>query len=162
MFGMNDTICHNLLRMKIVPFQRLCARLITYGLDDNRSVCVEVQVAMFLHTVRYDERNQTKSFTFFRSSHTVSHYFHEVLHACLGLYREVVINATTHNSPYEKINVKPWYSYFQVRFSNSITFLITLSTHNSLSITKKIFPKGCCGDHRWYTHRCECSTRGTS
>ncbi|KAL2506675.1 putative harbinger transposase-derived nuclease [Abeliophyllum distichum] len=43
----------------------------------------------------------------------MSYYFHRVLHACLGLYRKVVTNATIHNSPYEKDNVKPWYSYFQ-------------------------------------------------
>jgi len=47
MFGMSDTICHNLLRMKIQMFHRLCARLRTYGLVDSRSVLVEEQVVEF-------------------------------------------------------------------------------------------------------------------
>ncbi|XP_022883645.1 putative nuclease HARBI1 [Olea europaea var. sylvestris] len=68
MFSTSNTICRDLLRMKIGPFQRLCARLRTYGLVD------------------------------------MSFYFHRVLHAFLRLYRDVVINATPHNSPYEKEN----------------------------------------------------------
>ena len=108
MFGMSDRICHNLLRMKIELFHRLCAQLRTYGL-------VEEQVTIFLNTVGHDERNRAGSFTFFRSGQTVSYYFHRVLDACLRLYRDVVSNATVHNSPYEKDNVKPWFTYFQVR-----------------------------------------------
>ena len=115
MFGMSDRICHNLLRMKIEPFHRFCAQLRTYGLVDSRSVLVEEQVAIFLNTVGHDERNRAGSFTFFRSGQTVSYYFHRVLQACLRLYRDVVSNATVHNSPYEKENVKPWFTYFQVR-----------------------------------------------
>ena len=107
MFGMSDRIYHNLLRLKIQTFHRLCARLRTYGLVDSRSVLVEEQVAIFLNTVGHDERNRAESFTFFRFGQTVSYYFHKVLHACLKLYRDVVSNATIHNSPYEKENIKP-------------------------------------------------------
>ncbi|KAL2486214.1 Uncharacterized protein Adt_30970 [Abeliophyllum distichum] len=39
---------------------------------------------------------------------TVSYYFYRVLHTCLGLYREVVTNATIHNSLYKKDNMKQW------------------------------------------------------
>ncbi|XP_022846363.1 uncharacterized protein LOC111369112 [Olea europaea var. sylvestris] len=113
MFGTSDTICRDLLRMKIGPFQRLCARLRSYGLVDSKYVRIEEQVAIFLNTVGHDQRNRAGRFTFFRSGQTVSFYFHRVLHACLGLYRDVVINATPHNSPYEKENVQPWYSFFQ-------------------------------------------------
>ncbi|KAL2510476.1 DDE Tnp4 domain-containing protein [Abeliophyllum distichum] len=113
MFGTSDRICRDLLRMKIGPFQRLCAFLRTFGLVDSKSVRVEEQMAIFLNTVGHDQRNRAGSFTFFRSGQTVSYYFHRVLHACLGLFREVVTNATIHNSPYDKDNVKPWYSYFQ-------------------------------------------------
>ncbi|KAL2543588.1 uncharacterized protein Fot_12821 [Forsythia ovata] len=107
MFGTSDRICRDLLRMKIGPFERLCARLKNFGLVDSKSVRVEEQVAIFLNTSRARPT----------SGQTVSYYFHRVLHACLGLYREVVTNATIHNSPYEKDNLKPWYSYFQVRCS---------------------------------------------
>ncbi|XP_022855878.1 uncharacterized protein LOC111377060 [Olea europaea var. sylvestris] len=113
MFGMSDTVCRDLLRMKIGPFQRLCARLRTYGLVDSKFVRIEEQVAIFLNTVGHDQRNRSVHFTFFRSGQMVSFYFHRVLHACLRLYREVVINVTPHHSPYEKENVKPWYSFFQ-------------------------------------------------
>ncbi|XP_022847636.1 uncharacterized protein LOC111370173 [Olea europaea var. sylvestris] len=113
MFGTSDTICRDLLRMKIGPFPRLCARLRTYGLVDRKYVRIEEQVAIFLNTVGHDQRNRAGRFTFFRSGQTVSFYFHRVLHSCLGLYRDVVTNATPHNSPYEKENVQPWYSFFQ-------------------------------------------------
>ncbi|XP_022869247.1 uncharacterized protein LOC111388702 [Olea europaea var. sylvestris] len=104
MFGTSDTICRDLLRMKIGPFQRLCARLRSYGLVDSKYVRIEEQFAIFLNTVGHDQRDRAGRFTFFRSGQTVSFYFHRVLHACLGLYRDVVINATPHNSPYEKEN----------------------------------------------------------
>ncbi|XP_022890247.1 uncharacterized protein LOC111405537 [Olea europaea var. sylvestris] len=100
-------ICHDLLRIKIALFQQLCAHLRTHGLVDNRSIKVEEQVAIFLNTIGHDHRNRTRSFTFFRFGQTVSYYFRRVLQACLGLYRDVVNNATIHNSPYEKDKVKP-------------------------------------------------------
>ncbi|XP_022893711.1 uncharacterized protein LOC111408140 [Olea europaea var. sylvestris] len=62
---------------------------------------------------RHHQRNRAGRFTFFRLGQTVSFYSYRVLHTCLGLYRDVVINATPHNSPYEKENVQPWYSFFQ-------------------------------------------------
>ncbi|KAL2483269.1 uncharacterized protein Fot_44713 [Forsythia ovata] len=107
MFGTSDRICRDLLRMKIGPFQSLCARLRTFGLVDSKSVRVEEQVAIFLNTVGHDQRTRAG----------MSYYFHRVLHACLGLYSEVVTNATINNSPYDKDNVKQWYSFFQVRSS---------------------------------------------
>ncbi|KAM7505313.1 hypothetical protein LguiB_004217 [Lonicera macranthoides] len=123
MFGVSDRVFHELLRMKIAPFQRLCAHLRTYGLVDSRSVRVEEQVAIFLNTVGHDQLNRAESFTFFRSGQTVSHYFHRVLYACLGLYRDIVINATIRNSPYEKENVQPWYTFFKVRFSKLFHYI---------------------------------------
>ncbi|XP_022845273.1 uncharacterized protein LOC111368265 [Olea europaea var. sylvestris] len=113
MFGTSDTICRDLLRMKIGQFQRLCSRLRTYGLVDSKYVRIEEHIAIFLNIVGHDQRNRAGRFTFFRSGQTVSFYFHRVLHACLGLYRDVVINVTPHNSPYEKENVQPWYSFFK-------------------------------------------------
>ncbi|XP_022849781.1 uncharacterized protein LOC111371843 [Olea europaea var. sylvestris] len=118
MFGMSDRIFHDLFRMKIAPFQSLCAHLRTYGLVDNRSVKVEEQVAIFLNTVGHDHRNRIGSFMFFRSGQTVSYYFHRVLQACLGLYKDVVNNATIHNSPHQKDKVKPWFQYFQYSVYN--------------------------------------------
>ncbi|KAL2524399.1 putative harbinger transposase-derived nuclease [Abeliophyllum distichum] len=56
MFGSTDRICRDLLRMKIGPFQSLCARLRTFGLVDSKSVRVEEQVAIFLNTVGHDQR----------------------------------------------------------------------------------------------------------
>ncbi|KAL2460913.1 putative harbinger transposase-derived nuclease [Abeliophyllum distichum] len=56
MFGTSERICRDLLRMKIGPFQSLCARLRTFGLVDSKSVRVEEQVAIFLNTVRHDQR----------------------------------------------------------------------------------------------------------
>ncbi|KAL2489743.1 Myb/SANT-like DNA-binding domain-containing protein [Forsythia ovata] len=82
MFGTSDKICRDLLRMKIGLFQRLCARLRTFGLVDSKSVRVNEEVAIFINTVGHDQ--------------------------------QVVINATINNSPYEKDNVKPWYSFFQL------------------------------------------------
>ena len=57
MFGMSNIIYHELLRMKIGPFQRLCARLRTYGLVDSIYVQVKEQVAIFLNTIEHDQRN---------------------------------------------------------------------------------------------------------
>ncbi|KAL2515407.1 Uncharacterized protein Fot_29378 [Forsythia ovata] len=44
--------------------------------------------------------------------------------ACLGLYREVVTNATINNSPYDKDNVKQWYSFFQLTNDQSRKLIV--------------------------------------
>jgi len=140
LFGTSDRICHELLRMKMGSFHRLCDRLRTYGLVDSRSVLVEEQVAIFLNTVGHDQHYQAESFTFFRSSQIVSYCFHRVLHACLRLCRDVVINATIHNSPYEKENVKPWFTYFQVRGRNYfIIYFVKVQYSKVIFLLKVIF-----------------------
>ncbi|KAL2520642.1 hypothetical protein Fot_24565 [Forsythia ovata] len=70
MFGTSDKICRDLLRMKIGPFQRLCARLRIFRLVDSKLVRVDEQVAIFLNIVRHDQHNRAGSFTFFRSGQT--------------------------------------------------------------------------------------------
>ena len=114
MFNSSDRVCHEQLRMKMGSFQRLCARLKTYGLVDSRDVRVEEQVAIFLTMVGHDHRNRVGGFMFFRSGQTVSYYFHRVLNSCLALYKDVVTNATANNSPYDKGSGREWYHYFEV------------------------------------------------
>ncbi|XP_022891657.1 uncharacterized protein LOC111406468 [Olea europaea var. sylvestris] len=95
MFDTSDTICRDLLRMKIGPFQRLCARLRTYGFVDNKYVRIKEQVTIFLNTV-----GMTNVITL------------DVLLSFALVKQDVVINDTPYNSPYEKENVQPWYSFF--------------------------------------------------
>jgi isopropylmalate/homocitrate/citramalate synthase len=48
-------------------------------------MCVEQQIAMFLHTIRHNVKNRLVRTNFSRSSETVSRYFNKVLHTNLVL-----------------------------------------------------------------------------
>ncbi|KAL5706052.1 hypothetical protein ACHQM5_024265 [Ranunculus cassubicifolius] len=93
-------------------FQRLCAILKTYGLEDSRSVKVQEQVALFLNTVGHDWRTRSNVLVFFRSGQTISFYFHEVLAAVLRMYKDNVKPPTVDNSPNDSEEYREWQHYF--------------------------------------------------
>jgi hypothetical protein len=84
----DDTTCVNMLRMNKARFFRFCRLFRDRALlEDTVHMCVEQQVAMFLHTVGHNVRNRVIATNFGRSGETVSRYFNKVLHA-IGELRE--------------------------------------------------------------------------
>jgi hypothetical protein len=78
----NDVICVNMLRLIKDFFFHFCDLIQSHGLlQDIVHLCVEQQVAMFLHTIGHNVRNRLVGTNFSRSSETISCYFNKVLHA---------------------------------------------------------------------------------
>ncbi|KAM0822841.1 hypothetical protein ACQ4PT_071256 [Festuca glaucescens] len=94
-----DVTCRNMLRFERAPFFRLCGILRERGLLENSPhLCVEQQVAMFLHTVGHNLRNRDVATNFCRSFGTISIYFRRVLHA-IGQLRNEYIRAPSMETP---------------------------------------------------------------
>jgi hypothetical protein len=71
-----------MLRLNRPSFFRFCKLFRERGLlQDTIHMCVEQQIAMFLHTVGHNVRNRLVGTNFGRSGETVSRYFNKVLHA---------------------------------------------------------------------------------
>ncbi|KAL2546861.1 uncharacterized protein Fot_08833 [Forsythia ovata] len=70
------------------------------------------------HIPRAPHRNWVveREMTLTRMFGTSDRICRDLLRMKIGLYREVVTNATINNSPYDKDNVKQWYSFFQLDF----------------------------------------------
>ncbi|KAL5539393.1 hypothetical protein UlMin_044022 [Ulmus minor] len=79
------------LRMTRHAFTKLCTMLQTIGgLRGSKYLCVDEQVAMFLHILAHHVKNRFIKFQFLRSRQTVSRYFHNVLHSIICLHRELL------------------------------------------------------------------------
>ncbi|XP_057807983.1 uncharacterized protein LOC131022492 isoform X1 [Salvia miltiorrhiza] len=82
--GVSDTDCISNLRMDRNTFGRLCHLLKELGgLRDDRHVCIEEQVAMFISILAHHKKNRVIGFDFWRSGQTISLYVHLVLTAIL-------------------------------------------------------------------------------
>ena len=78
----SDVTCSNMLRFNRAPFFKLCEILRERKLLGNSvHLCVEQQVAMFLHTIGHNLRNRVVATNFGRSFSTISIYLRQVLHA---------------------------------------------------------------------------------
>ncbi|KAK2365165.1 hypothetical protein QL285_030112 [Trifolium repens] len=89
----NDVICVNHLRVDIRSFRILCCLLRNEGkLKEDGLVCIEEQVAIFLHIIAHHTKNRVIKLLFKRSGETVSRYFNLVLNAILRLH-EVLLKA---------------------------------------------------------------------
>jgi hypothetical protein len=72
----DDVTCVNMLRLTRASFFRFCELFRNRCLlEDTIHMCVEQQVAMFLHTIGHNVRNRVIATNFGRSSETVSRYF---------------------------------------------------------------------------------------
>jgi hypothetical protein len=68
------------LRVTRASFFHFCDLIRVRGLLENSiHMCVEQQVAMFLHTIGHNVRNMLVNTNFTRSNETVSRYFNKVL-----------------------------------------------------------------------------------
>jgi hypothetical protein len=77
----SDVTCVNMLRLNRSSFFRFCQLIRNRGLlQDTIHMCVDQQIAMFLHTIGYNVRNRLVGTNFARSGETVSRYFNKVLH----------------------------------------------------------------------------------
>ncbi|XP_076923607.1 protein ANTAGONIST OF LIKE HETEROCHROMATIN PROTEIN 1-like [Bidens hawaiensis] len=78
------------IRMNIHAFTTLCDMLETRGgLKNSKNMLVDVQVAMFLHTLAHNAKNRILVNRFHRSGETVSRYFKLVLNAICRLHKEL-------------------------------------------------------------------------
>ena len=59
------------------------------GLKDTKHMLVDEQVAMFLHTLAQNAKNQVIKHHFRRLGEIVSRYFNDVLHAIIHLKGEL-------------------------------------------------------------------------
>lgn len=72
-------------------FTTLCRLLETNGgLSNSKHLCVDEQVAMFLHILAHHMKNRVIKFKFMRSGQTISKYFHDVLHSIIRLHGELL------------------------------------------------------------------------
>ena len=83
---LNENNCNDQLRLTRHAFMCLCTLVPCLGLGDSKYVVLEEKVIMFLTIVGHDEKNCVVKFNFFRSSQTVSKFFHDVLNAILCLH----------------------------------------------------------------------------
>jgi hypothetical protein len=82
-------------------------------LEDTIHMCVEQQVAMFLHIIGHNIRNRVVATNFGRSGETVSRYFNKVLHAVGELQNEYIKSPST-ATPTKIAGNPRWYPYFKV------------------------------------------------
>lgn len=110
----SDVTCVNMLRLNRSSFFRFCQLIRNRGLlQDTIHMCVEQQIAMFLHTIGHNVRNRLVGTNFARSGETVSRYFNKVLHA-VGELRHDFIKPPSSATP-TKITGNPrWDPYFKV------------------------------------------------
>ncbi|KAI3772083.1 hypothetical protein L6452_03257 [Arctium lappa] len=77
------------IRMNIHVFSTLCDMLESRGgLKNSKNMLVDVQVAMFLHTLAHNARNRILVNRFHRSGETISRYFKLVLNVVCRLHKE--------------------------------------------------------------------------
>jgi hypothetical protein len=90
------SICLELLEHRSFIF---CDLIRDCGLLKNSiHMCVEQQVAMFLHTIWHNVRNRLVGTNFTRSGETVSRYFNKVLHT-IGELRNDFIRPPSSSTP---------------------------------------------------------------
>jgi hypothetical protein len=89
--------------------------------DNTIHMCVEQQVAMFLHTIGHNVRNRVIATNFGRSSETVSRYFNKVLHAA-GELRKDYIRPPSLATPAKIAGNPKWDPYFKVQLYLHIIF----------------------------------------
>jgi hypothetical protein len=110
----DDITCTKMLRLKRVPFFRLCQVLPERSLfRDTLHVCVEEQVAVFLNTVGHNLKNRLVGTNFTRSGETVSRYFGLVLHA-IGQLSNELIRPPSLETPSKIVGNPRWDPYFKV------------------------------------------------
>jgi hypothetical protein len=111
----NDVICVNMLRFTRQSFFRFCDLIRERGLlQDTIHVCVEQQVAMFLHTIGHNLKNRVVGTNFGRSGESVSRYFNKVLHAIEELCNDFIRPPSSATSA-KILGNSRWDPYFKVR-----------------------------------------------
>jgi len=110
----DDTTCMDMLRLNRACFFKLSTLFRERGLlQDSIHLCVEEQVAMFLHTVGHNLRNRVVGHNFHRSGETVSRYFNKVLCA-VGELRGDLIRPPSLQTPTKIAGNHRWDPYFKV------------------------------------------------
>jgi hypothetical protein len=76
-------------------------------------MCVEQQVAMFLHTIGHNVKNMVVDTNFSRSGETISQYFNKVVHT-IGELCNDFIRAPSSTTPAKISRNTRWDPYFKV------------------------------------------------
>jgi hypothetical protein len=110
----NDAICVNMLRVTRALFFHFCDLLRERGvLENSIHMCVEQQVAIFLHTTGHNVRNRLVGTNFTRSGETVSQCFNKILHA-IGELRNDFIRPPSLSTLAKILGNPRWDPYFKV------------------------------------------------
>jgi hypothetical protein len=88
-------------------------------------MCVEQQVAMFLHTIGHNVKNTVVATNFGRFGETVSRYFNKVLHA-IGELCNDFIKPPSSTTPSKIQGNSRWNPYFKVVFGLFAQILLIL------------------------------------
>jgi hypothetical protein len=109
----NDIICINMLRLTKGSFIHFCDLIRERGLlQDTVHMCVELQVAMFLHIIGHNVKNRVVDTKFSRSSETVSRYFNKDLHT-IGELCNDFIRPPSSTTPAKILGNTRWDPYFK-------------------------------------------------
>ncbi|XP_060200564.1 uncharacterized protein LOC132628817 [Lycium barbarum] len=110
----SSELCRNILRMTPSAFTSLCEMLVRDGgLRPTLRATVEEQVAKTLYLLAHNVTNHELSFIFRRSGESVSHHFHVVLRAILGLYEIFIKQPDGSQVPSEIASNQRFYPYFK-------------------------------------------------
>jgi hypothetical protein len=119
----NDVTSANMLRLNGTSFFHFSKHFQDCGiLEDTIHMCVEQQVALFLHTISYNIRSRVVATNFGRSGETVSRYFNKVLHAVGELWNDY-IKSPSMATPTKISGSSRWDPYFKM-------WNLTLSQHH--------------------------------
>ncbi|KAM1575948.1 hypothetical protein PS2_032196 [Malus domestica] len=104
----------DIVRMDKNTFRNLCSTLKELNfLQDDRSVCVEEAVCMFLFTISHTIRNRVIAETFQHSKETVSRQFNRVLKAICRLGTRIIQPPNMDTTPSEILGNPKYDPWFQ-------------------------------------------------
>ncbi|XP_059666658.1 uncharacterized protein LOC132312336 [Cornus florida] len=105
--------CYENFRMYPNTFRALCRELKLLGLKDSTFVTVKEQVAIFLLTVSYNERNRVVAERFQHSTSTILYHFYSVLKLICELGTKIIVPPDLNEIPKQIKNNPKFYPYFK-------------------------------------------------
>ncbi|KAD4385392.1 hypothetical protein E3N88_25560 [Mikania micrantha] len=92
--------CHELLRMSLESFVRLCAHFrVNYSLKDSKHVSVEEKMAMFLMIIGHNQRYVVVKRRFQHSKQTIHKFFYEVLDKMMLFAKDMIVPTSFNPNP---------------------------------------------------------------
>ncbi|XP_043717551.1 putative nuclease HARBI1 [Telopea speciosissima] len=112
--GATEKACRDMLRLRKRAFFSLIRLMWERGLlCDSKTVQVEEQVVIFLHTIAHNVKNRVMALRYGHSGETISRYFNIVLHAILKLYPVLLKPPSTTTPQRISKDRRRFYPYFK-------------------------------------------------